>query len=307
MKRRNLILYITLLLIISIITVNCENEEGTVTKPIFETEPESTDSLDVYLKENFRDPYGSVIIYKFVDRYIDVDRFATPPRKDVVQPIAELIKKAWIAPYNVASDQGEAFLQRYFPAELVILGSPLFNNDGTITLGIADSGVRVTLTDANAFTPDNAAWILRTFRTLHHEFAHIVDQNFNFDDEAFYEISNSDYTSPGSWTTLIIGSEFSQATINNAITRGMVTAYGTSSVGEDFAELVAYIISTSPEVFTATYLTPEDCTGQGQDCNDRNRGRERIQQKYDIIVNYMKDDVGIDILSLRDTFLESIN
>ncbi|QKX06237.1 hypothetical protein HN014_15405 [Aquimarina sp. TRL1] len=277
--------------------LGCTREETIQPVDLFE-EIESTDPLDVYLKEEFRDPYGSVIIYKFIDRYIDQRYKAVPPKKEVVKPIAELIKQAWIEPYNQASDQGEAFLKKFFPGEIVILGSPLFNGDGTIVLGTADSGVRVTLTQANNYAPGNNAWIIQTFHTLHHEFAHIIDQNFNFDIEAFYQISGDDYTSNGTWFSI---------TENEAITRGMVTPYGTSAVGEDFAELIATIITTTPEEFDEKYITPENCTGQGQDCLDRNKGRERIKQKYDVVVKYMNEDVGIDLIKLRDEFLKSIN
>ncbi len=300
MKTQNIVMQKILLLLVSLsILSGCDREETLQPISIFENnELESTVELDEFLKTEFRDPYGCNIIYKFVDRYIDPSKQATPPRLDVVKPIAELIKQAWIEPYNKASDQGEEFLRSYFPGEIVILGSPLFNGDGTITLGIADAGVRVTLTQANQYAPDNTAWILQTFRTLHHEFAHIVDQNFNFDVEAFYNISSEDYTTPGTWTN---------ETTDSAIARGMVTPYATSAVGEDFAETVSYIVTTDPAEFEATFITPEDCTGLGQDCLDRNEGRKRIQQKYDAVVKYMKEDVGIDILVLRDEFLKSIN
>ncbi|WP_438422871.1 substrate import-associated zinc metallohydrolase lipoprotein [Aquimarina macrocephali] len=300
MKTQKILINKILFIILGLVVISgCDREETLQPQSIFEqNEVESTNELDVYLKNEFRDPYGCNVIYKFVDRYIDPSKSAVPPRLDVVQPIAELIKQAWIEPYNKASDQGEEFLRTYFPAEIVLLGSPLYNGDGTITLGIADAGVRVTLTQANDYAPDNKAWIVQTFRTLHHEFAHIVDQNFNFDVEAFYDISNEDYTTPGTWT---------QETQNSAIARGMVTPYATSAVGEDFAETISYIVTTDPAVFQATYLTAEDCTGQGQDCIDRNAGRVRIQQKYDAVVKYMKEDVGIDLLVLRDEFLNSIN
>jgi len=296
---KTIIKNIVLLAVCLVVVAACEREETIQPTAIFENgDAESTAELDQFLKREFRDPYGSLILYKFVDRYIDPRRSATPPRLEVVKPIAELIKQAWIQPYNKASDRGEDFLRDFFPGEIVILGSPLFNGDGTITLGIADSGVRVTLTQANDYFPGNDAWILQTFRTLHHEFAHIVDQNFNFDVDAFFKISGDDYTSPGTWT---------QENLNSAIERGMVTPYGTSAVGEDFAELIAYIITTDPDEFAATYITPEDCTGLGQDCLDRNIGRARIQEKYDVVVKYMKEDVGIDLLTLRDEFLNSVN
>ncbi len=300
-------------ILLSFLFLQCsEREKELEFKNIFETETESTTELDQYLKEEFRDPYGSIIRYKFNDEFVDPDQSATPARLDVVKPIAELIKAAWIEPYNKAANNGEAFLATNFPAEIVLIGSPIFNGDGTRLLGVADSGVRVTVVECNVFDPtpgaDNSAWIAQTFRTLHHEFAHIVDQNFNFEFQEYIEISGDDYTSPGSWTSLISGGEFSETSINNAITRGMVSAYGTSSVAEDFAEMIAFLITIPEEEFTGTYLTLEDCSTFTADgilsCIERNEGRERIQQKVAIITEYMKEDVGIDIAVLRDEFLK---
>ena len=288
---------IILLILCIHILFACKREDEIELVNLFD-EVESTDPLDVFLKEEFRDPYGSVIIYKYIDLYIDPTKLAVPPRLDVVRPVAELIKQAWIEPYNEASDQGDKFLKKYFPAEIILIGSPLYNGDGTITLGVADAGVRVTLTRVNDYAPNNKEWILQSFRTLHHEFAHIVDQNFNFDDKSFYDISGDDYTSPGSWYV---------EDLPSAIKRGMVSPYGTSSVAEDFAELISFIITTSPDEFATTYITLEDCNGKGQDCLDINKGKLRIKKKYDIVVKYMLNDAGIDLLKVRDKFLESIN
>ena len=288
---------IVLLILCIHILFACKREDEIELVNLFD-EVESTYPLDIFLKEEFRDPYGSVIIYKYIDLYIDPTKLAIPPRFDVVKPVAELIKQAWIEPYNEASDQGDKFLKKYFPAEIILVGSPLYNGDGTITLGVADAGVRITLTQVNDYNPYNKEWILRSFRTLHHEFAHIIDQNFNFDDKSFYDISGNDYTSPGSWYV---------EDLPGAIKRGMVSPYGTSSVAEDFAELIAYIITTPTEIFEEIFITIEDCDGRGQDCLEINKGRLKIKKKYDIVVKYMLNDVGIDLLKVRDKFLESIN
>lgn len=309
MKTQKLVIAQILFLFLGLILLSgCDREETLQPIEIFEVESESTNELDVYLKENFRDPYGSNIIYKFVDRYVDPTKQVVPPRIDVVKPIAELLQTAWIAPFNKAADDGDAFLKTYFPGEIVLLGSPIFNGDGTILLGSADSGVRITLTRANEYTPTNDAWILQTFRTIYHEFFHIVQQNFPYDIAAYLAISDGEgYTTPGTWTTLFSGGEFSAATINNAIARGMVTAYGTSQVGEDMVELISFYITTDPADFEATYLTAEDCTGAGQACLDRNEGRQLIQEKLDFIKKYLKEDVGLDLDIIREEFLNSIN
>ncbi len=281
----------------------CENEGPIETRDIFNSDQvESNDELDIYLKNEFRDPFGSVVIYKFVDRFISPNRFAVPPERSVVRPVAELVKQAWIEPYNRGADIGVDFMKRYFPAELVFIGSPLFNNDGTITLGVADAGVRVTLTEVNGYSPGDTRWIQRSFSTLHHEFAHIIDQNFNFDDQVFFKISGSDYTSPGSWTGV---------SSDDAISRGMVTPYGTSAVGEDFAELVAAIVTTPPEIFAGDFF-PQDCSmiddpEARERCQSLQEGRSRILEKYNLVIDYFTNDVGVDLLKVRDEFLKSLN
>ena len=291
---------------ILLVLLGCSNSEEIIEpKPIFETEAQSQTEIDLFLKKEFTDPFGSVLIYKFRDNLIRPNQTATPVLLENVKPIAELIKKAWIAPYNKASNIGTEFLKRNFPAEIVIIGSPILNGDGTRLLGVADSGVRVTLVEANAFSldegADNSAWITQTFRTLHHEFAHIIDQNFNFDFEQYIQISSNDYSSPGTWTTI---------SNNDAIRRGMVTPYGTSAVGEDFAEMVSFLITTPEDVFRDRFITLEDCSmvapGEIGACNLRNEGRQRIQQKVEIITEYLKNDVGVDINILRDEFLSGI-
>jgi len=297
------------------LSIQCTEKENSLEfKNIFETEKESTSELDKFLKEEFRDPYGSVIRYKFNDDFLRPDQTATPARLDVVKPIAELILSTLIEPYNKAAENKEAFLKRNFPAEIVLIGSPIFDGDGTRLLGVADSGVRITITECNLFDPspdaNNSEWIDRTFRTLHHEFAHIIDQNFNFEFEEYIKISGNDYTSPGGWVGLIEnGNEFSEATLNNAVSRGMVSAYGTSSAEEDFAEMVSFLITMSENDFFNSYLIPEECSFSFFEediisCTQRNTGRERIRQKVEIITNYLKDDVGIDIAILREEFLK---
>ena len=296
---------------------SCQEEDLTY-QPVLQAETYyEDDPIQQYFKQNFLDPFGSYVAYDYQDKYVDITKIGVPPRREVLIPIGDLIKTAWIEPYNQAADEGEAFLHQYFPKEIILLGSSLRNPEGTVTLGIAESGVRMTFANINQYDPKapkekNKAWVDEAFRTLHHEFTHIIDQNFRFDPQPFLELSEDKYTSPNTWTRL---------TLDQAVSRGMVTPYGTSNPAEDFAELLAYIITSPPDHFSQLYLTEYPCNNfidpnhteydklRAEDnyklCQEVNAGRRIIQKKYELVKNYFRQQVGVDLLELRDTFLEA--
>ncbi len=82
-----------------------------------------------------------------------------------------------------------------------MIGSPIYNNDGTITLGTADAGARITLTVVNDIDENDHEWVFQQLHTIYHEFAHIVHQNFNLPPN-WEQISPQGYTSAGSWYNL---------------------------------------------------------------------------------------------------------
>ena len=69
---------------------------------------------------------------------------------------------------------------------------------------------------------------------MHHEFAHILHQNVEYDAE-FEKITPS-YSS--SWM---------QMNDETARSKGFITAYASSSADEDFAEMVSIMLTNSPE------------------------------------------------------------
>ena len=84
----------------------------------------------------------------------------------------------WVEPFiNVPN--GRRFFERHVPAEVIFIGSPIFNDDGTVTLGVADAGARITLTEVNRIDVEDQGWILRQLGTIYHEFAHIVIKRYN--------------------------------------------------------------------------------------------------------------------------------
>lgn len=267
-----------------LLVIGCLPDES-VSSPV-KTQPLSTDPLDVLIRNEFADKYGIAVRYKFVDRYVEGNKRVVPPRRDAVEPMLDFLRELWIEPF-VNVPNGEKFFKRYVPAEIVLIGSPIYNTDGTVTLGTADAGARITLTVVNLIDPEDPEWVFLQLGTIYHEFAHIVHQNFNLPPN-FQQISPQGYTSAGSWYNL---------PEVEALERGFVSPYATSSFNEDFAETVAHLLY-HPE-FYEVYINDEpDCVTA--DCERRNSGRALLRKKYNAILTHYQQYTGIDLLQVRD-------
>ena len=116
-----------------------------------------------------------------------------------------------------------------------------------MTLGTADAGARITLTEVNDIDVENKGWVLRQLGTIYHEFAHIMHQQYGCL-LPWEQISPEGYTSTGSWYNI------SDA---EALRRGFVSPYATTNYNEDFAEFVAFLLFD--ETFYETYINDEVC------------------------------------------------
>lgn len=244
----------------------------------------STDPLDIYIQTNFTDKYGIAVRYAYVDRYVEPNKRVAPVDKTLVRPMLDFLTSFWIQPFEGVTN-GSAFFKRYVPAEMVFIGSSIYNADGTVTLGTADAGARITLTEVNLINTSNKAWVFRQLGTIYHEFAHIVHQNFNLPPN-WQQISPSGYTSAGSWYNL---------SNEEALQRGFVSPYATSSFNEDFAETVAFMLY-DPDFYT-TNINDETCTTL--DCQLRNNGRALLRKKYSAVLAHYKQYTGVDLLAVR--------
>jgi substrate import-associated zinc metallohydrolase lipoprotein len=283
-------IYFLLLLITLILPVSCFKEDE-LDVPQKEA-PTSNDPLDLYVQDNYVEEFGIAVRFKYVDRYVDQTKRVTPPRREVVIPMLEFLYSFWIEPYlNV--ENGERFFRNHVPAEVVFIGSSIYNEDGTVTLGTADAGARITLTEVNDFNIENKKWILRQLGTIYHEFAHIMHQRYNLPPN-WQEISPQGYTSPGSWYNI---------SDEEALRRGFVSPYGTSSYNEDFAELVAYLLFDKN--FFTTYINDENDAGCVP-CAARNEGRVKLRRKYNAVLAHYKQSTGVDLLEVRDIIQQKL-
>lgn len=241
--------------------------------------------LDLYIQENFTDTYGMAIRYRFVDRYVSPGERVAPPKLDVVRPMLDFIEEYWIEPYLEVAN-GAEFFKEHVPAEIIFLGGYIYNENGTVTLGTADAGARITFTNVNSIDPEDEEWLALQLQTVYHEFAHTVHQRYKLP-TAFETISPNGYTSAGSWYNL---------TEQEALQRGFVSPYATSSPNEDFAETVAFYLFDSD--FQENFIAEEQGCNTAA-CEARNEGRILIAEKLAAIKDHYEKVTGIDLEDLR--------
>lgn len=254
--------------------------------PVKQVDDGNLTDLDIYINNNFLEEFNVAIRYKYEDRFVDPNEKAIPPRLSAVMPMLDFVQEYWIDPY-LEVNNGEEFFRTHVPAEIVFLGGPIYNVDGTLTLGTADAGARITFTDVNSVDPEDEDWRDLQLNVVYHEFSHIVHQRYKLP-SGFETISPNGYSGPGSWYTL---------TEEEALLRGFVTPYATLNPNEDFAETVAFYLFDSEfaEKFT---IAETNC--QSNDCENRNIGRSLIRQKVSAISNHYEKVTGINLESLRN-------
>ena len=218
--------------------VSCDDDD--LDESIFDTDP-SIDYLDVtsytfpldtFCKVNFLEPYNLRFIYKMEDMSSDMDKNLTPADYDKSVDLAVLCKYLWFEVYEDVA--GTEFLKSYSPREIQVVGSKNYNpTSGTETLGDASGGVRINLYNANNLDHSDIDMMNEYFfRTMHHEFSHILDQTY-VHPTAFNVLSNSQYDASG----------WSDAADSVKAGFGFVTAYASSSYSEDWAETMANYIT----------------------------------------------------------------
>lgn len=219
--------------------VGCSDDEFTPT--IFDTTEYPLDKsvysfpLDTFLKVNFLEPYNLKFLYKMQDIGSDMQKNLVPCEYEKSIEIAVLSKYLWYDVYDKCA--GKTFLKLYSPRIIHVIGSPALNpSSGTETLGQAEGGLKITLYNANNLSPTDIEMMNeKFFKTMHHEFSHILHQNKEYPTD-FRLISNGLYNAI-SW----------QDTADSlAIAQGFVSDYASSQAREDWVEIIAnYIVKDS--------------------------------------------------------------
>src|SRR5690606_342875 len=114
------------------------------------------------------------VVYSFDRSNKNIEKNISTPKIDSVKPAVDMVLKGFLLPYEKLG--GPTMIKTYTPKQFVLFGSHAYNDNGSVTLGTADGGRRVILYDINNLDEENGNDIKRKLRTIHHEFAHILNQ-----------------------------------------------------------------------------------------------------------------------------------
>lgn len=251
-------------------------------------------TIDKWIYDSLTVPHNITNKYKWDQFELDLTYTVTPPKEELVVPLLSSIKKVWTTPY--VEEAGSLFFNKYSPKNLVMLGSYEYLANGSILLGNAEGGAKVRLFGVNYFklkgmpgyTPATDSNFAKTFfyKTMHHEFAHILHQNILYQPE--YRTISTGYYQYGNWINVSDADERRD---------GFITAYASSGYDDDFAEMVSVMLTEGKAGFdkiVAAIPAGSSVNGMPQAVAQAN-----LRKKEALIVAYYKNAWNVDFYSLQ--------
>lgn len=232
--------------------------------------------LDNWITDNYLNPYNINIQYTWNQNAVDNNRYLYPPQEDKVQPVLEIIQKIWLDSYKTIA--GPDFVKKIAPREIVMVGGANLDLTGTVTLGLAEGGQRVTLFETDNVDITDRDNVKQFIHTIQHEYIHILNQHKPYDEKSMAKITPSGYTA--NW----------YATADkDANEQGFITAYAKSNINEDFAEMASVMLINSKDEYEALLSGIQN-----------EAAIAAIRAKEVIVVKYFKKEFNLDFYALRD-------
>lgn len=259
---------------------SCRKEDDLDVSNLFPDTYPAPNAIDQWMIANYLKPYNIEVKYRWSPFEFPSNKNLVPVQEDKVVPAMDLIKQTWILPYIKVA--GEPFFLKYVPKQFALVGSPMFNNDGTITLGEAEGGKKILLTQLNYFDKKDIDFVSQMLHTIHHEFAHILHQTVFYPRE-FKQIT------PGGYTATWYNTSDAEA-----LEMGFITPYSRMAADEDFVELVSTMLVLGKDGFEelVASTTPE--------------GQELINRKATIVKSYFLNTWKINFDSLQSATYQAI-
>ena len=161
----------------------CNNDEDIDTaNSIFPMEETTGNAFDHWLFRNYMNTYNVTFKYRMEDIESDQSKNLIPADYNKSVVLAKIVKHVWMEAYDELC--GINFLRVYIPKTIHLIGSPAYDKSGTMVLGTAEGGMKITLYNVNSLNVENINIEQLNkfyFKTMHHEFAHILHQTKNYD------------------------------------------------------------------------------------------------------------------------------
>ncbi len=284
-----ILIFLSALLCGAVLCTGCDQDKLDDTSVIIDSFLPQNE-FDEWLADNYLNKYNINFQYRFKFVESDMDYHLTPAEYAQSIMMARLTQHLILEAYDEVTGSTE-FIRNYFPKFVHLIGSPAYNENNSVTLGVAEGGKKMTLYEVNSLRSrfENQDLITlneRYFKTMHHEFGHILHQTKPYTSD-FNAITAAAYVGDACFQTY--GSD------KSARQDGFVTRYSSKSPDEDFVENLSLYVTVTAEEWDAIL----EQGGQ--------TGRLLIQQKIDIVRRYMTDTWNIDIDQLRKEVLRRQN
>lgn len=243
---------------------------------IFDSSVEQNE-FDRWIEANYVEPYNINFKYRMESKESDRNYWLVPAEYSKSVRMAKLMLYLCLEPYDEITGSKE-FIRTYYPKMIHLIGSAAYRNNNTMVLGTAEGGLKITMYYVNALRiePD---WLNQYyFKTMHHEFGHILNQTKAFSTD-FNMISGPDYVTDAWSSTYTSDSE--------AQKDGFISSYASSEANEDFVELLSIYVTNTAEYWNNVLA------------NAGEEGAAKINSKFDIVYNYMLNSWNIDLNDLR--------
>ena len=273
---------ITFLAIAAIAFSGCTHEDQLEGSQLDVANPPQS-ALDNWIIDNYLKPYNINVQYKWNQNAVDNNRYLYPPQKEKVQPVLEIIQKIWLDSY--ATIAGPDFVKKIAPREIVMVGGVNLDLTGTVTLGLAEGGQRVTLFETDNVDRKDRENVKQFIHTIQHEYIHILNQHKPYDEKTMAKITPFGYTA--NWYA---------SSDKEANEEGFITAYAKSNINEDFAEMASMMLTNSKDEYEAILAGIQSETAVAA-----------IRAKEAVIVEYFKKEFNLDFYALRDEAEKNTN
>ena len=284
MKKNLIYLLFSVTLLCAALTACSDNDDLDSTSVVRPTTTEQND-LDRWLKRNYVETYNIQLKYRFEDIESSMGYYLTPASYKQSVAMAKLVRHMCLEAYDEITGSTD-FIKAYFPKILYLVGSYAYKTNGAMVLGTAEAGAKITLYNLDNLNPKTVNAKTAYFKTIHHEFAHILNQKKPFSTD-FNQITGLAtgirYVGNACWD--VYPSE------DLALKDGFISRYASTSAEEEFVEVSSiYVTNTA-----ATWEEMLETAGEV--------GRPMLEAKFEIVDKYMKNDWGIDLDELRKVVL----
>lgn len=261
--------------------VSCSEDELS-SESVITADKKQVNDFDKWLTVNFVNTYNLDFKYRYEYKETDPDYYTVPADLNQAIEMAHLVKYLCLEAYDEVA--GVDFTRAYFPKMIYTIGEWEYRNNGTFILGTAEGGKKILLAGVNYLDQyKNSPTALNEyyFKTIHHEFTHILNQTKDYSAE-FQLVTGNSYVAD-SWSKSPFDEDY--------LTRGFISAYSQYSDTEDFAEMMSMYVTNSQEQWNQWMSQAGES------------GAALLQTKLEIVKGYMQDSWGIDMDKLRATIL----